>query len=579
MAAAKVQSFHDFVLFPHQDRSMASMTNNPYSISEYPGIPAHYPPYSEEDTELIYNTAPLISTAAYTESTSGASAQSAASSAVGSPYSQPCHNMSGSQDRWMDLGLGIAGGLAPADNFLGSSYPISENTYGDSHSGTYVDPSLVSYDQAGPITIADSPYNFPPPPLPSFPSHFPGSPSLSELSSHESHRSVLKSRHQSPHLFHPYPAQRRRRDSYTSHRSPYPHESPRSRSIHSEEEGRDSRRCPHPDCGRLVKDIKAHMLTHQAERPEKCPIVDCEYHIKGFARKYDRCRHTLTHFKGTMVCNFCPNSGSSLEKSFNRADVFKRHLTSVHGVEQCPPNSRKKSPSARKALSNEDKVAGCSTCSATFRNAQEFYDHLDDCVLKYLDKGEASEGINEHHLKKINNDKAVKETMERNSLPLEITNAQAMPRQHYDEEEDGEDDEEAEWSGSYPARPSLTKLSAGVQRLQTGTGLTHSAGGIKLAGKGRRGKKGYPASWGSPADKMAMKKRVLVVYDGDRRLWKDEIMVDNEYEVRNVLAGDEKRYYTDFDKATMKRAQALHGATEAERGPFMPRSEEGKLMI
>ena len=573
MAAAKVQSFHDFVLFPHQDRSMASMTNNPYSLSEYRGIPAHYPhpPYSEDDSELIYNPAPIMSTAGYTESTysttSGASAQSAASSAVGSPYSQPCHNMPGPQDRWMDLGLGIASGLAPADNFLAGSYPISENTYGDGHSGTYVDPSLVSYDQAGPITIADSPYSFPPPPLPSFPSHFPGSPALSEISSHE--RSVLKSRHQSPRLFHPYPAQRRRRDSYTSHRSPYPHESPRPRSIHSEEEGRDSRRCPHPDCGRLVKDIKAHMLTHQAERPEKCPIVDCEYHIKGFARKYDRCRHTLTHFKGTMVCNFCPNSGSSLEKSFNRADVFKRHLTSVHGVEQSPPNSRKKSPSARKALSNEDKVAGCSTCSATFRNAQEFYDHLDDCVLKYLDKGEASEGINEHHLKKINNDKAVKETMERNSLPLEIPNAQAM-QQHYDEEEDGDDDEDMEWSGS-----SYPKAVRGLPIR----GMTRSNGGIKLAGKGRRGKKGYPVSWGAPADKLPMKKRALLVYDGDRRLWKDEIMLDNEYEVRNVLVGDEKRYYTDFDKATIKRARALHNATDAEKGPFPPSIEEGKLMI
>jgi hypothetical protein len=28
-------------------------------------------------------------------------------------------------------------------------------------------------------------------------------------------------------------------------------------------------RCPHPDCGRVFKDLKAHMLTHQAERPGK----------------------------------------------------------------------------------------------------------------------------------------------------------------------------------------------------------------------------------------------------------------------------------------------------------------------
>lgn len=34
------------------------------------------------------------------------------------------------------------------------------------------------------------------------------------------------------------------------------------------------------------------MLTHQEERPEKCPIASCECHIKGFARKYKN-RHAL----------------------------------------------------------------------------------------------------------------------------------------------------------------------------------------------------------------------------------------------------------------------------------------------
>src|SRR6266487_5738840 len=77
---------------------------------------------------------------------------------------------------------------------------------------------------------------------------------------------------------------------------------------------------------------------------EKCPIINCKFHLKGFARKCDKNRHTLAHYKGTMVCGFCPSSGSAAEKSFNRADVFKRHLTSVHGVEQTTPNYRKKSP-------------------------------------------------------------------------------------------------------------------------------------------------------------------------------------------------------------------------------------------
>ncbi|EXF79616.1 hypothetical protein CFIO01_07298 [Colletotrichum fioriniae PJ7] len=141
-------------------------------------------------------------------------------------------------------------------------------------------------------------------------------------------------------------------------------------------------RCPHPDCGRVFKDLAAHMLTHQEERPEKCPIETCEYHTKGFARKYDKNRHALTHYKGTMVCPFCPGVGTAYEKAFNRADVFKRHLTSVHNVEQTPPNSRKL------IISGSGNVRGdgakCSICQSYFGTAQEFYEHLDDCVLNVI---------------------------------------------------------------------------------------------------------------------------------------------------------------------------------------------------
>jgi hypothetical protein len=163
----------------------------------------------------------------------------------------------------------------------------------------------------------------------------PHSPTPSNLSAQSSSRPVKRS--QSPYLSsyqtYPYPP---RRPSLMSHQS----YSSQDGSFDSDESAKG--RCPNPDCGKIFKDLKAHMLTHMNERPEKCPITTCDYHIKGFARKYDKNRHTLTHYKGTMVCGFCPGSGSSAEKSFNRADVFKRHLTSVHAVEQTPPNSRKK---------------------------------------------------------------------------------------------------------------------------------------------------------------------------------------------------------------------------------------------
>ncbi|KAJ2904145.1 Transcriptional regulator STP4 [Zalerion maritima] len=189
-------------------------------------------------------------------------------------------------------------------------------------------------------------------------------------------------------------------------------------------------KCPIPDCGRVFKDLAAHMLTHQEERPEKCPIESCEYHVKGFARKYDKNRHALTHYKGTMVCPFCPGAGSAYEKAFNRTDVFKRHLTTVHHVEQTPPNSRKmvvgsssvgSKPGSAGVGSRGGSEPRCSICHTHFASAQEFYEHLDDCVLNVIvppsprhsrpgegehergetprdsSRGHADDGIERHH--------------------------------------------------------------------------------------------------------------------------------------------------------------------------------------
>jgi hypothetical protein len=164
-------------------------------------------------------------------------------------------------------------------------------------------------------------------------------------------------------------------------------------------------------------------LTHQDERPEKCPIQTCNYHIKGFARKSDKNRHTLTHYKGTMVCGFCPGSGSAAEKSFNRADVFKRHLISVHAVEKTPPNSRKKTSvntNSGKKLSGyaPDATGKCSICSAKFSNTQDFYEHLDNCILHIIQQEEPSEAINARRLAEVEQDQAVHETLRNNALPV-----------------------------------------------------------------------------------------------------------------------------------------------------------------
>ncbi|PVI01208.1 hypothetical protein DM02DRAFT_525523, partial [Periconia macrospinosa] len=148
--------------------------------------------------------------------------------------------------------------------------------------------------------------------------------------------------------------------------------------------------CPLPECGRMMKDLAAHLLTHQAERPEKCPIQTCEYHTKGFARPYDRSRHTLTHFNRSFLCEFCPASTATDERTFPRYDTFLRHLVDAHGVEQVPPGHRDelyKTKATKQTQSHIDgqSIATCSLCTEPF-DAQGYYEHLRGCVLRQVDR-------------------------------------------------------------------------------------------------------------------------------------------------------------------------------------------------
>lgn len=86
--------------------------------------------------------------------------------------------------------------------------------------------------------------------------------------------------------------------------------------------------CPKAGCGRFVRDLESHLMTHASSRPQKCPIPTCKYHRKGFSRKYDRNRHVLQHYEGEMTCQFCPVGTAG--RSFRRVDEFKRHLLRSH---------------------------------------------------------------------------------------------------------------------------------------------------------------------------------------------------------------------------------------------------------
>ena len=423
------------------------------------------------------------------------------------------------------------------------------------------------------------------------------SPAASFASLHSTNQALLRSTTQSPYPRTPFtespvwqtkPSQLSRRDSVASIGSVT---SP-ANSGEVETATRGQTRCPYPDCRKVFKDLKAHLLTHQNERPEKCPITSCEFHKKGFARKYDRNRHLVTtHYKSTIVCGFCPGSGSSAEKSFNRTDVFKRHLIAVHAVEAVSANNKKRSSSA---VDGSSQASGpgingkCSTCSRCFSNAQQLFEHLDDCVLKVVTQTDPAEETNEQHLRSMEDDEDFQATMDRNVLGEMQGMSSPVSEDDWFDDVAGNSGLSGPGSIQYAGHANrnpihhttldghISKNTANGAVPRGRPGMTFSKNGKPLpVGKGRKKRKGdYPQSWGCPQEKMTMKKRVLCVFDGQRRLWKDDMMLGADQEVRMPI-GNDGAYVTDLDVETLRRAEGFHGATEEQRGPWIPSNYRG----
>ncbi|KAM0496845.1 hypothetical protein ACHAQF_008054 [Verticillium nonalfalfae] len=503
------------------------------------------------------------------------STASACSSNAGSPLSH--HGQIGVNPEWTQHGLGLTPSIVPSDFYSAAGTEYTSYTAPGMEDFTFefpstkphgfVDPSLIHPEISRPVAMPgyEAAYHH----------AYPASPSASsspQPAARNASRSPFLHEGYQPH-YSPYSAPLDgRRPSIHSFQSGYSE----AGNAYSGDETKEKQRCPHPDCGKTFKDLKAHMLTHQNERPEKCPIQTCDYHVKGFARKYDKNRHTLTHYKGNMVCGFCPGSGTPAEKSFNRADVFKRHLTAVHGVEQTPPNSRKKTSGANtgKKLTGypPDATGKCSTCSQTFSNAQDFYEHLDDCVLRIVQQEDPSEANNARLLAEVENDKKVHQTLERNNLPTQ-TMLTTMQDNSDDEEDDldMDEDDEDEASKDELSLSRKRKASGMISGAIKSRGMTHSRGGVPGRvgkSKGRKSKQQRPKSWDLNKDLVKMKKRVLGVFDGPRRLAKDDMVLSTEHEVRIKLQ-DGKSYVTDLDMFTVMRAEGFHGATDAEKGAWV----------
>lgn len=73
-----------------------------------------------------------------------------------------------------------------------------------------------------------------------------------------------------------------------------------------------------------------------------------------------------------------------------------------------------------------------------FHNAQEFYEHLDDCVLRVVQQEEPSEAINEQRLAEVANDPAVQESLDR-QVPA-ASQSHGQHQDTFDEKNDEADD-------------------------------------------------------------------------------------------------------------------------------------------
>lgn len=91
-----------------------------------------------------------------------------------------------------------------------------------------------------------------------------------------------------------------------------------------------------------------------------------------------------------------------------------------------------------------------------FKNAQEFYEHLDDCVLRVVQQEEPSEAINERHLSGVANDEAVRDTMDRHMIPADTDFDLDAPAfdDEGDENDDDFKDESSEDNQTWPVRSS-----------------------------------------------------------------------------------------------------------------------------
>lgn len=188
-------------------------------------------------------------------------------------------------------------------------------------------------------------------------------------------------------------------------------------------------------------------------------------------------------------------------------------------------------------------VAGiCSTCHNVYPSPQALLAHLDECVLRVVAQPSAISENNERLLS----------SMPDNDSSYSMDNGDFSPEGNSDSQ------------GSYRANPrsgkgniSTKSSSSSVSPLirsnvVDGRVSKRSTTTTTLLAPQPLKRRAYPAAWALPADEVNLKKRVTCVFDGQSRLFKDEMTMNTDYEV-------------DLDLVSLTQANFLAGASEEER--------------
>ncbi|KAL9105813.1 MAG: hypothetical protein Q9227_009069 [Pyrenula ochraceoflavens] len=201
----------------------------------------------------------------------------------------------------------------------------------------------------------------------------------------------------------------------------------------------------------------------------------------------------------------------------------------------------------------QDATGKCSACSAMFRNAQAFLDHLGECVLQQID---SSKDVTHYHTTSTSKKALVKRMIDK----VEAADTSRVSINGVNKQMDGDKDENKNFEDFLACNDRDDQVSTTSTHANSETRpLTDSSSAViesgqpmwermLLSGSGPEKGEHYLLSWEISADKMRMKKRVICVDDDEGRSWIDHVMRDNLD--RNIISENdiyERQLWTDKD--------------------------------